>query len=77
MQLSEQMVPEIRCLAGLMVKVSTSRAEVPGFESRLRQNFSGQSQNSDLKIGASVATLPGAWHCRVSAGTSQPSVSIL
>ena len=31
----------------------------------------------DLKIGTPVATLQGAWHCRVSAGTGQPSVSIL
>ena len=29
------------CLVGLVVKVSASRAEGPGFESRLRQDFFG------------------------------------
>ena len=32
---------------------------------------------SDLKIGTPVATLPGAWRYRVSAGTGRPGVSIL
>ena len=48
-----------------------------GFESRLQWNFSGSSHTSDLKIGTPVATLPGAWHYRVSAGTGWPGVSIL
>ena len=39
--------------------------------------FSGSSHTSDLKIGTPVATLPGAWRYRVSAGTGQPGVSIL
>ena len=39
--------------------------------------FWGSSHTSDLKIGTPVATLPGDWHYRVSAGTGQPSVSIL
>ena len=39
--------------------------------------FSGSSHTSDLKIGTSVATLPGAWRYRVSAGTGRPGVSIL
>ena len=30
-----------------------------------------------LKIGSLVATLPGAWHCKFSAGTGWPGVSIL
>ena len=64
-------------LSGLVVKASTSGAEDPGFESRLRRDFSGSSHTSDLKIGTPVTTLPGAWHCRVSAGTGRPSVSIL
>ena len=42
----------------------------PGF-------FQGLSHTSDLKIGAPVATLPGAWRYRVSAGTGRPGVSIL
>ena len=39
--------------------------------------FPGLSHTSDLKIGTAVATLPGAWRCRVSSGTGWPSVSIL
>ena len=35
------------------------------------------SPASDLTIGAPVATLPGAWRYRVSAGTGRPGVSIL
>ena len=40
---------------------------------------SGQesSHTSDFKIGTPVATLPGAWHNGVSAGTGRPGVSIL
>ena len=64
-------------LAGLVVKASASGAEDPGFESRLRRDFSGSSHTSDLKIGTPVATLPGAWQYRISAGTGRPGVSIL
>ena len=39
--------------------------------------FSGSSHTSDFKIGIPVATLPGAWRYRVSAGTGRPGVSIL
>ena len=39
--------------------------------------FSGSNHTSDLKIGTPVATLPGAWRYRVSAGTGWPGVSIL
>ena len=60
-----------------MVKASASRAEDPGFESRLRRDFSGSSHTSDLKIGTPMATPPGAWRYRVSAGTGRPCVSIL
>ena len=49
----------------------------PEFESRLRRDFSGLSHTSDFKIGTPVATLPGAWHYRVSAVTGRPGVSIL
>ena len=65
------------CLVGLVVKASASGAEDPGFESRLRQDFSGSSHTGDMKIGTPVATLPGAWRYRISAGTGQPGVSIL
>ena len=64
-------------LTGLVVKASASGEKGPGFKSRLRQDFSRSSHTSNLKIGSPVATLPGAWHYRVSAGTGQPSVSIL
>ena len=64
-------------LPGLVVKASASRAEDPGFESRLRRDLSGSSHTSDFKIGTPVATLPGAWHYRVSAGTGRPDASIL
>ena len=64
-------------LAGLMVKASASGTEDSGFESRLRRDSSGSSHTSDLKIGIPVATLPGAWRYRVSAGTGRPGVSIL
>ena len=40
-------------------------------------SFSGSSHASDLKIDAPVATVPGAWRYRVSAGTGCPSVRIL
>ena len=64
-------------LVGLVVKASTSRAEDPGFESRLQQDWSGSSHTSDLNIGTPVATLPGTWRYRVSTETGQPGVSIL
>ena len=67
----------LHCLAGQVVMVSALRAEDLGFESRLRRDFFGSSHTSDFKIGTPVATLPGAWHYRVSAGTGQPGVSIL
>ena len=63
-------------LAGLVVKASASRAEDPGFESRLRRDFSGSSHTSDFKIGTLVATLPCTRRYRVSAGTGRPGVSI-
>ena len=64
-------------LAGQVVKASAPKAEGPEFESRLRRDFSGSSYTSDLKIGTTVATLPGAWRYMVNAGTGRPCVSIL
>ena len=69
--------PRVHHLDDLVVKASAATAEDPEFESLLRQDFSGSSHTSDLKIGTPVATLPGAWHYRVSAGTGRPGVSIL
>ena len=71
------LAPQYNRLVGLVVKVSTSGAEDPGYESRLRRDFSGSSHTSDFKTGTPVAPLPGAWHYRVSAGTGRPGVSIL
>ena len=68
---------DLHRLVGLVVKASASGAEGPGFESRLRRDFSRSSHTSDLKIGTPVATLPGAWRYRVSAGTGRPGVSVL
>ena len=65
------------CLVGLVDKASASRAEDPGFESRLRRDFSRSSHTSDSQLGTPLATLPGAWRSRVSAGTGRPGVSIL
>ena len=62
-------------LIGQVVKASVPKAEGPEFEYRLRRNFSESSHTSDLKFGTPVATLPGAWHDRVSAGTGRPGVS--
>ena len=59
-------------LVGIVAKASASRAEDPGFESRVQQDFYRSSHTSDLKIGTPVTTLPGA--C---AWTGQPSVSVL
>ena len=39
--------------------------------------FPGPSGNNDFKFGHPVATLPGAWRHRISAGTGWPGVSIL
>ena len=69
--------PLDNCLVGLVVKTSASRTGDAGFESCFRRDFSESSHTSDLKTGTPVATLPGTWHERVSAGTGWPSVSIL
>ena len=64
-------------LTGLVVKVSASRAEDPGFKSHVWQDISRSSHTSDLKTGTPAATLPAAWCYRVSGGTGWPAVSIL
>ena len=60
-----------------MVKASAWRVEDPRFESRLCRDFFGVESYQWLKNWHSMATLPGAWHFRVSAGTGWPGVSIL
>ena len=55
---------------GLVVKASTLGEEDTEFDSPLRRgDFSGSSHTSDIKRGTPVATLPGSWCYRVSAGT--------
>ena len=39
--------------------------------------LSGSNHTTDVTIGTPVATLPGAWRYRVSAGTGWPGVSIV
>ena len=64
-------------LVGLVVKASASRAKVLGSNPAYARIFSGSSHTSDLNIGTPVATVPGTWHYRVSAGTGRLGVSIL
>ena len=56
---------------------TASKVEDLGFESYLWRDFSGSSHTSDLRFGTPVATLPGAWRYKVSAGTGRPGVSVL
>ena len=51
--------------------------KMPGSNPPCAGIFPGSSHTSDLKIGIPVATLPGAWLYRVSAGTGWPDVSVL
>ena len=67
---SEAEVPCCYCTASLVQWLRCpSRAEDPRFKSRLRTDFSRSSHTSDLNICAPVATMPGAWHYRVTAET--------
>ena len=75
--LKDYFIEKVKPLRWIVVKASASRVEDPGFESRSCRDFSGSSHTSDLKIGTPLATLPGAWRYRVSAGTGWPGVSIL
>ena len=58
---------------GVHLKSGRSRLRIP----LAPGIFSGSSHTSDFKIATPLATLPGAWHYRVSAGTGRPGVSIL
>ena len=62
---------------GLVGLVCLESGRSGGFESHLQQDFSGLSHRCDLEIGTPVATVPGAWHYRVSTGVGWPGVSIL
>ena len=64
-------------LVGLVVRRPPRERKVTGSNPACAGIFSGSSHTSDLNIGTPVATLPGAWRYRVSAGTGRPGVSIL
>ena len=64
-------------LVGLVVRRPPQERKILGSNPAGGGIFSGSSHISDLKIGTPVATLPGAWCYRVSAGTGRPGVSIL
>ena len=64
-------------LFGLVVRRLPRERKIPSSNPACAGSFSGSSHTSDLKIGTPVATLPGAWRYRVSAGTGRPGVSIL
>ena len=51
--------------------------KIPGSNPACAGIFSGSSHTSDLKIGTPLATLPGAWRYRDSAGTGWSGVSIM
>ena len=53
--------PVVKSSVGPVVKASASRAEDPGFDSRLRRDFCGSSHTSDLKVSTPVTILPGVW----------------
>ena len=65
------------CLVGLVVRRPPWERKILGSHPNCARIFSGSSHTSDSKIGTPVATLPGAWRYRISAGTGQPGVSIL
>ena len=62
---------------GLVVKRPPRERKIPGSNPTWTRIFLGSSHTSDLKIGSPVASLLGAWHYRVSAGTGWAVVSIL
>ena len=50
---------------------ASASSDRPAFDPHFSQgSFSKSSHTSDLKIGTPVATLPGAWHQKVTAGMS-------
>ena len=64
-------------LVGLVVRRLPRERNIRSLNPACAWIFSGSSHTSDFKIGTPVATLPGTWRCRVSAGTGRPGVSIL
>ena len=64
-------------LVGLAIKASASRAADPVFDYRLRCRGIFRVESCPrLKSGTPVATLPGAWRYRISAGNGLAPVSV-
>ena len=63
-------------LVGLVVRCPPRERKISGSSPACAGIFSGSSHTSDF-FGTPVATLPGAWRYRVSAGTGRLGVSIL
>ena len=64
-------------LVGQVVRRPPRERKIPGSNPACAGIFSESSHTSDSKTGTPVATLPGAWRYRISAGTGWPGVSIL
>ena len=64
-------------LVGLVLGCPPRERKIPGSNPACARIFPGSSHTSDLKIGTPVATMPCAWHYRVSAEAGWPGVSIL
>ena len=76
-ELLSSCVPFTYLLVGLAVRRPPRERKILGSNPACAETFPGSSHTSDLKIGTPVATLPGAWRKRVSAGTGRPGVNIL
>ena len=69
---------DLGAIPTFIVDLLLVRSHQSGHTSRVIPVGSHQSgHTSDLKMGATVATLPGTWRYRVSAWTGWPGVSIL
>ena len=74
----KQQVPKLSC-SNIQPSSKKNKIKIKSRSSHRssQTRLSRSSHTSDLKIGTAVATLPGAWRSRVSAGTGRPSMSIL
>ena len=77
MEVSVVCVNALIFFVGLMERRPPRERKVPGSNPACAGIFSGLSLTCDLNICTPVATLPGAWRYRVSAGTGWPGVSML
>ena len=79
MEITDCASPPSHRLVGLVVRRPPQQRKIPGSDPACAGFcFQGSSHTSDLKLTLQcLATLPGAWRYRVSAGISRPGVSIL